>query len=426
MIQVYLVKQKLKSKKENGRRNFRFYIRWQENGKWKSEPTGTADTVQAEGLRKVKWEELNGLRETPPEPEPESTVAPKPTWQECRERIEELMKGDNCRPKSIARVLEKFKILERMFPQILSPADVTDDIASKFKCQRMAAGLSAWTVDGDIAALKTAFGNRLKKLIPSNPFSDVTAPICDEPDIRIVTARESASLFQWLSERWNNWQLPMIYLQVASLLGWRATETASITEKDLLDDGFVRARAESTKGRKFKYGWLPQELYARLQMCCAGGFAFGKYSDELRRRLCVLKKRPNAAARVKDFDPKRLVGWMQDELKRFNEEQAKAAKEAGKEWEVFTLHDFRKTAITGMQMAGVSEKDASIMVGATPEVIRKHYEKMDGMAIAKRSVERRIAGGFETQNPTNFVYPLRADETNQNLEEQKSSQAVAS
>jgi hypothetical protein len=31
------------------------------------------------------------------------------------------------------------------------------------------------------------------------------------------------------------------------------------------------------------------------------------------------------------------------------------------------------------------------MVGATPEVIRKHYEQMDRMTVAKRSVEKRLA-----------------------------------
>jgi hypothetical protein len=41
-------------------------------------------------------------------------------------------------------------------------------------------------------------------------------------------------------------------------------------------------------------------------------------------------------------------------------------------------------------MAGVSEKEASVMVGATPEVIRRHYEKMDQLAIARRNVERRL------------------------------------
>jgi hypothetical protein len=86
-------------------------------------------------------------------------------------------------------------------------------------------------------------------------------------------------------------------------------------------------------------------------------------------------------------------GWLQDELKRFNDEKVAAAEEAGPPatWEPFTLHDFRRTAITALQMSGTTEKDASIMVGATPEVIRKHYEKLDRQAIARRAGERRLA-----------------------------------
>lgn len=113
---------------------------------------------------------------------------------------------------------------------------------------------------------------------------------------------------------------------------------------------------------------------------------------------------PHHAAKVKDFAPDRLVGWLQDELQRFhNDRQAaedKQAADAGRKpvtFEAFTLHDFRRTAITGLQMAGVSEKEASVMVGATPEVIRRHYERLDQQAIARRSIERRIAvEGLET------------------------------
>jgi hypothetical protein len=94
---------------------------------------------------------------------------------------------------------------------------------------------------------------------------------------------------------------------------------------------------------------------------------------------------------VKEFSPKRLVGWLQDELSRFNQFQASKAKNDKTTWKRFTLHDFRRTAITGLQMAGVSEKEASVIVGASPEVIRKHYEKLDQLVIAKRSVERRLA-----------------------------------
>jgi hypothetical protein len=98
---------------------------------------------------------------------------------------------------------------------------------------------------------------------------------------------------------------------------------------------------------------------------------------------------------------------MQDELQRYNEAQAIAAAEAAppRKWEPFTLHDFRRTAITGMQMAGVSEKDTSVMVGATPEVIRRHYEKMDQLIIARRNVELRLGTEGRIRST---AQPLRA------------------
>ena len=100
---------------------------------------------------------------------------------------------------------------------------------------------------------------------------------------------------------------------------------------------------------------------------------------------------PHHAAKVRDFEPKRSVGWLQDELQRFHDHRVDVAeKEEVDPPQRFTLHDYRRTAITGMQMAGVSEKEASVMVGATPEVIRRHYEKLDQLAIAKRNVERRL------------------------------------
>jgi hypothetical protein len=95
---------------------------------------------------------------------------------------------------------------------------------------------------------------------------------------------------------------------------------------------------------------------------------------------------------------------MQDELVHFHVEREAGAEE-GLKPERFSLHDFRRTAITGLQMAGVSEKETSLMVGATPEVIRKHYEKLEAMTIAKRAIERRLAANPDA--PV-FARPLRA------------------
>ena len=85
------------------------------------------------------------------------------------------------------------------------------------------------------------------------------------------------------------------------------------------------------------------------------------------------------------------------------------------------LHDFRRTAITGMQMAGVSEKECSMIVGDTPEVIRKHYEKLDRMTIAKRSIERRLWAS----NCTIFTAPAPRDAKNDLTSDMLPTQNIA-
>ena len=47
-----------------------------------------------------------------------------------------------------------------------------------------------------------------------------------------------------------------------------------------------------------------------------------------------------------------------------------------------------------MQMAGRSEKEASIMVGATPEVMRRHYEKLDQHGDRQRNVRTTAGRGW--------------------------------
>ena len=393
---IYVVKRYLKKRKRNGQHEYRWALRWRDprTDKWCCESTKTADKTEAGELSKTKYAEVNGLIPTQEEIEGEPDK-PKPTWGECSKALREAMEADNLRPSYVYDALLNLNALRGMFPDTESAADITADMAHEYK-RRRAKIVSPWTVKGDLSSLQAVFGKWLGVECgllnaAANPFAKVKAPRTDEPDVRIVSADESKALFQWLNDRWNNWRLPVVYLEVVALLGWRATETASIRQEDILADGFVRVASATSKTRKHKYGWWPAELHTELEACSADGWAFGRYADELRRLLILWRKRPHHAARVKDYGPARLVGWTQDELGRFHDEREKKASEHGERYERFTLHDFRRTAITGMQMAGVSEKEVSVMVGATPEVIRRHYERLDQLAIAKRSVQRRLA-----------------------------------
>jgi hypothetical protein len=89
----------------------------------------------------------------------------------------------------------------------------------------------------------------------------------------------------------------------------------------LLGEGNIRVIAENCKTRRHKYGWLPPDLYADLKACAAGGWAFGRFPDELRRRHILVRKRPRDASMVKDFTPRRFVQWLQDELAHFRRGQ---------------------------------------------------------------------------------------------------------
>jgi hypothetical protein len=426
MIQVYLEKRLLKKRKRNGQREFRWLLRWETlDGKRRCVTTGTADRTVAEAKMKAKWAELN-VQANEPAPAPA-----KASWQQCRDALVRAMKADNLRPSYVDDATLMFDKFHEMFQEAATPADVTPEMATEFKRRRAEINNSPWSTRGDLATLKAVFGKWLMRecgLLNNNPFANVKPPKCDDPDVRIVSGVESQSLFAWLSNRWYGWKLPTVYLEVAALIGWRVTEVASIQDEDLLPDGFVRIASSTSKTRKFKYGWLPAELYKRVKACAAGRWAFGQFSDDL-RRLLLRKRRPHHAARVREFTPKRLVGWLQDELARFNDEVAEAATKGGKPIpQRFTLHDLRRTAITGLQMAGVSEKEASVMVGATPEVIRRHYEKLDKMTIAKRSIERRLlvverASG--THPPALFTpRPFRAGQKPPLDDEENSPQTV--
>lgn len=397
-ITVYLTKRYSTETTEGGKRKYRWHLRWKDptTGKWKWQATGTADKTRARFLQERLWDEINGRGEP-------ATPPPAASWDECRDALVRAMEAENLRPSYILDSAITFNGLRAMFPEAATPAEITPAQAQEYKARRHEAGRSPWTIKGDLSTLRAIFGRLIGTcgLLASNPFAGVSAPKTDDIQPRIVTPEESEAFYNWLSARWGGWDLPLVYLGVLGFCGWRATETAAIKEDDIFADGTVRVKSSTCKTRKDKYGWLPEELHSRLRAGVCNGWAFGRFPDELRRRLSLIRGQHYAAARVRDFSPDRLVGWMQDELQRFNEEIQEQARQACEiPPEPFTLHDFRRTAVTRMYSIGITEKEASTLVGASPEVIRKHYEAMN-----KRDNARKVGQRLLDQGPATIRFP---------------------
>ena len=259
-------------------------------------------------LQKAKWTELNIPGAAPAEPEPEP-AAPA-TWEDCRAAFSRAMEADQLRPSYVSDALITFDGLRAMFPSVGSPCGVTVELGNEYKRQRSELGLSPWSIKGDLSTLKAVFGKWLGRecgLLTENPFANIKAPKCDEPEIRIVTAAETGELFAWLSKRWSKWRLP------ASTWKWLPWSAGGQLR--------LRAWAKMIFWPMGLSGSRPNLENTSLQIWLAAGriacrsyrharpdgWAFGRFSDDL-RRLLILKGRPAPCGKGPGLRPRAARG----------------------------------------------------------------------------------------------------------------------
>jgi hypothetical protein len=86
---------------------------------------------------------------------------------------------------------------------------------------------------------------------------------------------------------------------------------------------------------------------------------------------------------VKDFSPKRLKWWLQDELADFNA--------AHPDRQRIKAHDFRRRAMTEAWKLGIPLEKAAVAFGCNPNTMRAHYITLDETAVSDE-VLNAIAG----------------------------------
>ena len=180
-----------------------------------------------------------------------------------------------------------------MFPEAKTPADVTPAMANEYKRRRAEAKVSPWTVKGTLAILKAVFGKWLGRecgLLTSNPFANVKPPKCDDPEVRIVTAAESEGLVQVV------WRTLEQLAAAPCLLGSGGSLGLAGNGNGQPPGGRLACRWIRAGGcRELQDPAAQVRLASSLtctpicKACAAGGWAFGRFSDELRRLLILWK-----------------------------------------------------------------------------------------------------------------------------------------
>ncbi len=307
------------------------------------------------------------------------TAGYRPTWQDAIDKMKRAMEGKNLRPRTIGRYVDTLTVF-REWTNVESPADVTAEHGEQFKVDRLDQGKSPATVSSDLNSLRVIYRRWWIKtlgMLTVNPFATVEPPKRDRSKKRIVADAERKAFLDWLNVRWNNWRVPVLFLEVKAKIGCRITELASATPASLRD-GRIYFAAETTKGRRERGCKLPDAMFRELQQIADTEFVFGKFSDQL-RAIHLRKNRPQAARNVAAFKPKSLVHWLQGEKTLFVEKT---------KCRPFKLHNFRGTAMSRARQAGIGYDDAAIGFGCHPETMRQHYVALDEQRIADDVMSR--------------------------------------
>ncbi len=292
------------------------------------------------------------------------------------------MRAHNLRPRTIDEYVRAITTLRRLFPDLEGPSAVTADTAKEFKIKRMGEGLAPRTVQGNLDNLSIVWSRWFIaecSLVSSNPWGGVERPRADRPDPRYLRPDEEEAFLKWLESRWPSWKLPVLFFRVKGLLGCRITELCALPTANLKDDNRLLFEAPSTKGRRTRWAVLPAEVHQELRDYAGPVFVWERYSADLR----AIHRAKKLQGYVKDFTPARLRRWLQHQVEAYNEENKGVPG-----FRPFTAHDLRATSMTRAWAADIPLDKAATAFGCNVDTMRKHYIRLDEVAVAEEVFTR--------------------------------------
>jgi integrase len=300
------------------------------------------------------------------------------TWEAAKSKLEEAMKADGKRPKTIAGYLETLDKLIGTFPRALGPSDITDRMAGDFKTkyatgrftrkrkvregeQASTHARKAKSLDSRVRTLKATFGWFLDlRLVDANPFEKVSLPELDRHEVKYVRADDISSFFNWLEERYPGWRMPNLFFSVKAATACRLEDICHL-RSDQLQDGRLVFTADITKNRSERYAILPPDLYGELDAYKGKTYLWEGYPPEL-AAANKAKGFPTHRQSL-EFSPRRLYLWVVQFMQVYQ-------KETGRH---LSSHDFRKAAFTRAAEKGVNTKRAAAAFDVTAETMLRYY-----------------------------------------------------
>jgi site-specific recombinase XerD len=323
-------------------------------------------------------------------------AAERMPWERAKQKLEEGLKSDGKRPKTIKGYLETLDKLIATYPLAKGPADISERIAADFKT-KYANGTVAANAKGDakkrlpsvrsldsrIRTLKAVFAwFKALRLVEESPFEKVTAPELDRHEVKYVRESDIADFFKWMNERFPGWEMPRLFFTVKAMTACRLEDICFI-RSDQLEDGRLIFTADTTKNRSERYAVLPDDLYQKLDTYKGDTYLWERYPPEL---IAVNKAKGYPTHRQNpEFSPRRLYQWVVQIMQDYQ-------KQTGND---FSSHDFRRAAFTRAAEEDIHPKRAAVAFDVTAETMLRYYTATE----KKRTADEILTGLADRLRP---------------------------
>jgi integrase len=180
----------------------------------------------------------------------DSNKAPM-SWDDAIQLMVTHMEAQNLRATTIDDYVTQIETLRKHTPNKRGPSEITAVDARRFKLAR-SKEIATTTLRNNLIAIRSVFNKWLIgecQIATENPFACVSLPKLDHHDPRVLASEEQRDFLNWLSEQWDSWRLPVLFLEVKGLIGCRIKELASLPSNNL-DDGRIKFICTNTKGKK--------------------------------------------------------------------------------------------------------------------------------------------------------------------------------
>lgn len=312
------------------------------------------------------------------------------SWDELLTEVQE--KYPHTRAETLRSFRAGVKAFKEILPAVLSPADVSDDLATRFRVLWLAAPgkngkkRSPVTLSYYLRAL-SAFSNHLKELgyITRNVFKGLPVPKAEKTRKAVPTDDQFNHFWDWLHARYPAWTSLHALIETKAISASRTADVCQLKTAQLKNNALTFG-ADTVKTKVARSLPLPADLFQTLTQTAGAVYIWEGFFKDIPK----YRKQSNGLPPAFEWQTVRNV--INNIFREYNDSHPDQPRLAP--------HGIRRRGVTATVKATGSVDAAASALGLHPQTARAHY--LDAQqAFETEETMRKVADALRPKRTPN-------------------------